>query len=212
METTVERAAKVEEVRIDLRAGEQLIIATSRTHDGAGPSMQAYFEEIGPLAGSYGFTGRGQLTVVEANAGSFKPNNFVGLYTFPSAENAMRFAKDERWPAIKAKRPRIWSELRISNYVIAVPTTLRFQNSKVYEIRYEWLTSDAPMERDLTAGAGKLIASFTRGQHEMLPTELDGPARIQFIEWPDFATAKAHAPTADGYRRVDSLYTRVVIG
>lgn len=204
--------AAMKELRVELGPGEQLTVATSRTHDGAAPLMEEYFKGVRPLGGSYGFAPRAQLDVEEAKAGPFVPNNFVGLYTFPSEANARGFERDERWPPIKAKRPSIWSELRISKFVIPAPTVLRFRADRIYEVRYEWFAAAGAAPGDEIATPGKVIASFAHGEHEMLPKELDGPGRIRIIEWPDLATARAHAPASAGYRRLDSLYTRPVTG
>jgi effector-binding domain-containing protein len=95
---------------IQLGHGERLLIASSHHHSGVEPLMQEYFQATVSIAGAYGFSPVGALEVVEADAGSFKPNDIVGFYSFPSQEAEERFENDPRWPAMRNRRPEIWSE------------------------------------------------------------------------------------------------------
>jgi len=198
-----------EEVIIQFGRGERLLIATSRYRLGAEPLMQEYFQAIGPIAGAYGFSQRGALDVVEADAGSFKPNNFVGFYSFPSREAEERFENDPRWPAVRNRRPEIWSDLRISRYDLGESISWHFHERKIYEVRYEWFSGEGDDMETIAATGGTVIASFVQGVHEMLPPSLQGPTRIRIVEWPDLATAKKARRGGPAYQRVDALYTRV---
>jgi hypothetical protein len=169
--------------------------------------MREYFQEVGPIASNYGFLSRGHLDVIKARAGSFRPNNFVGFYSFPSIKSSRQFEEDPRWPPIKAKRAEIWSDLRISKYEIGAPTVLRFEHDKVYEVRYEWLKGSGLADQNSMHG-GKVVIELTGGQHEMTPADLEPPSRILIIAWPDLPSATSNSPRVSHYRRVDSLYTR----
>jgi len=198
-----------EGTRIQLRQGEKLLIASSRNRSGAEPLMQEYFQAIGPIAGTYGFSPVGSLEVVEADAGNFKPNNFVGFYSFPSQEAEERFENDPRWPAVRNRRPEIWSELRISHYGLEEPINWHFHEGKIYEVRYEWFSGEDDDMETIAATEGTVISSFMQGVHEMLPTSLQGPTRIRIVEWSDLTTAKKARRGGPAYQRIDALYTRV---
>lgn len=191
-------------VRIELSRGEVLTVAVSRHRDGAEPLMKRYFESVMPIAGPLGFAPKGALDVVEARAGGFHPNNFVGFYGFPSTQAATDFAEDPRWPAVRATRPQIWSELRISHYVVTEPMTWSLRPDRVYEVRYAW-GQDAPA---LAPDGGQLLVTLREGAHEMLPKTLGEPSAIQIIEWPNLEAAQ-RGPRPKSASRIDSLYTRV---
>jgi hypothetical protein len=198
-----------EGMSIQLGHGERLLIVSSHHRSGAEPLMQEYFQAIGPIAGAYGFSPVGALEVVGADAGSFKPNDIVGFYSFPSQEAEERFENDPRWPAMRNRRPEIWSELRISHYGLGGSINWHFHKGKIYEVRYEWFSGEGDDTETIAATGGTVIASFMQGVHEMLPTSLQGPTRIRIVEWPDLATAKKARRGGPAYQRIDALYTRV---
>ena len=203
------------EMVVRLAAGEILTIGSARHRPGAEPLMRAYFRAVGPIAGPHGFAAKGRLNVVASEANGFKPNNFVGFFSFPSKAASQRFGRDPRWPAVRAQRPKIWRELRLSHYEATGPAMLRFRSDKVYEVRYEWYTRPADgvgtgeSRRTTDAGAGRVIATFIKGAHEMMPTSVPPPTRIRILEWSDLASAKSAARGGPGYQRVDALYTKV---
>lgn len=195
-----------EDARIELEKGQILTVAVSRHREGAEGKMQEYFEAVGPIAQPLGFSRLGALKVVEADAGSFEPNNFVGFYGFPSQDAAASFASDPRWPAIRATRPQIWSELRISHFRVETARELNFAPGRVYEVRYEFApTSDTP---SLKQKGARTILDLAEGSHEMTPSSLAAPIRIRVLEWANLAAAKA-APRPSANGRVDSLYTQL---
>ncbi len=190
---------------INLAQGEVFTVAVSRHRVGGQALMKAYFKAVLPIAKPLGFAPRGALHITESVAGPFEPNNFVGFYGFPSTKAATAFANDPRWPAVKATRPEIWSELRISHYVVKRPTRFTLRADRAYEVRYEWGASPA------IEPGGTIVADFKRGTHEMLPKSLGEPTRIRIIAWPSLAVAKAD-PRPQSADRVDSLYTQVKPG
>ncbi len=191
--------------KLSLQKGQILTVAVSRHREGAEDKMQAYFQEVMPIAKPLGFSQLGALNVIEANAGSFEPNNFVGFYAFPSADAASTFAADARWPAIKATRPDIWSELRISHFHVEAAKNVTLRDDRIYEVRYEFVSAnDSP---SLEAKGATTLLDLVEGSHEMTPSSLAAPMRIRLLEWESLAVAtSATRPLASG--RVDSLYTK----
>lgn len=203
MKPTTARASPTSEIA--LHKGQIFTVAVSRHREGAEGKMQQYFQAVGPIAKPFGFAKLGALKVVEADAGSFEPNNFVGFYGFPSQDDAMGFASDPRWPAIRDTRDEIWSELRISHYKVQTAKELSFDSSLVYEVRYEFVpTKDSP---SLEMKGAKTILDLVEGSHEMTPSTLAAPIRIRVLEWASLEKAKA-APQPQANGRVDSLYTQ----
>ncbi len=195
---------------LSLSKGEVLTIAVSRHKDGAEPLMQKYFQQVMPIAQPLGFSPRGALEVRTALAGPFAPNNFVGFYSFPSQAAAEAFAQDPRWPEVKALRTDIWSELRISHFVLEEARKWHFSRDRIYEVRYEWGEVTSPSSQNVI-GEGVEVAAFRRGAHEMLPQSLGELVTIRIIEWPDLQTAQAAARPQPAFR-IDSLYTQVSAG
>ncbi len=195
------------DLTLSLSKGEVLTIAVSRHKEGAEPLMQKYFQQVMPIAQPLGFSPRGALDVKTALAGPFVPNNFVGFYSFPSQAAAKTFAQDPRWPEIKALRTDIWSELRISHFVLEEARKWHFSRDKIYEVRYEW-GEFALASSQNSAGEGVEVAVFRRGAHEMLPGSLGELVAIRIIEWPDLQTAQTSARPRPAFR-IDSLYTQV---
>lgn len=192
--------------QITLEEGQILTVAVSRHREGAEAKMEEYFKAVGPIAQPLGFSRLGALKMLEADAGSFEPNNFVGFYGFPSQEAAASFASDPRWPAIRDTRPQIWSELRISHFRVETARALSFAPERVYEVRYEFSpTSDTP---SLQQKGARTILDLVEGSHEMTPSSLATPIRIRVLEWANLAAAKA-APRPNAEGRVDSLYTQL---
>lgn len=75
-------------------------------------------------------------------SGTYHPEGFIGLYKWPTAAAPEQFGRDPRWPPIKATRPEVFRELRVSTIALEEDLAMTFKDDHVYEIQVLWLAKN----------------------------------------------------------------------
>ena len=158
------------------------------------------------------FAGRA-AAVAEVLTGTFRPEGFIGLYKWPSAQSAEAFRLDPRWPPIEATRPRIFRELRVHTTALDDDLTLGLNGDCAYEIQFLWLSRDDPaayreyaetLPAILGELGGRVLANLAVGSYESLQPWPHQPDEVVILEWPDTATHTAHL-ASDGFLGIRPL-------
>lgn len=92
------------EKTITFKQGERISIISSKLNPDKEQAMQEYFQKAFPLASSHGFAPLGRLNIKAVKFGNYKPDTFIGIYSWPSRVAEQAFEKEESWPEIKAKQ------------------------------------------------------------------------------------------------------------
>lgn len=167
-------------ISIDAAAGEK-----------ARQARQAYLDDAFALAGRFGLKPLGVLPVRDAAVGSFKPGA-VGFYSWPSLAQSEALANHPQWPAIKARRPDGWDELRVHDVVVDRAVNLSFDPAKTYTMASAWINPERPADYDqylsnisdtVARIGGRFIFAMRNPAYESHAVDDPAPDRLTFVEW-----------------------------
>ncbi|WP_298532678.1 hypothetical protein [uncultured Algibacter sp.] len=176
--------------QITLKKGELFLVISSITKPGAQEAMNAYFQKVFPIASKNGFKPLANLTIDKVVAGSYRPNNFFGLYKWPNQKASEAFLKELPNSELKPMRLKVWDELKQPGIIIEQETTLTFNEGKVYEITMLW-DKKKIKNKKIEKHKGKILFSATVSGYEDL-TSGNAPQHIAIIEWNSEAEAKKY--------------------
>lgn len=195
---------------VEWRPGE--VISVISVDPAAGePARQArrdYLERAFALATEYGLKPLGSVPVSGAVVGAFAPGA-VAFYSWPDQRSEAALANDPRWPAIKARRPAGWDELRVHDVVADRPVSLRFSADKTYTMATAWLNAEHPDDYDrylsniataVSEVGGRFILDLQAPDFEAHAFDGPAPGRVVFVEWDSPAALQAFQDTA-GFKR-----------
>ncbi|TYA74535.1 hypothetical protein [Seonamhaeicola marinus] len=207
---TMEKTKPTKQHQISLKKGDLFLVISSITKPDAQKAMNAYFQKVFPIASKYGFKPLANLPIDNIVAGSYKPNNFFGLYTWPNKEAAASFLKELPNSELKPMRLKIWDELKQSAIIIDQETTLTFSNEKVYEITMLY-NKKKLKEKKINKHHGKVLFSKPVSGYEDL-TSGSAPDYLAIIEWNSEEEARAYKYHAHGaLDNEETFYTHIQI-
>ncbi|PCJ96493.1 MAG: hypothetical protein COA50_06850 [Flavobacteriaceae bacterium] len=196
---------------IKLKKGELFLVISSITKPGAQDLMNAYFEKVFPIAQKNGFKPLSSLPIDKIVAGSYKPNNFVGLYSWPNTKAVSSFLKELPNSELTPMRMKIWDELKQSACNVTKDFEFTLKEGKVYEVQTIW--SDAGMGEKkmhsiIKKYDGKIIFNFPVLSYEDLHNGMP-PSQIVLIEWPNKAAAEMYRMNKKSSHKEESFYTHL---
>lgn len=173
---------------VSLKKGELMAVISSKTKDGADEKMKVYFEKVFPVASKHGFKPLASFPIDKVVEGNYRPNNFVGLYSWPNMNAVQGFLKELPQDELTEMRLEIWEELKQIAVMIEEDVTFTFEENKVYEIRS--LTTSRSLE-DITENGGRVVFDFKVAAYEDLKGAQQ-PTVVSFIEWDSEKKANAY--------------------
>ena len=175
--------------------------------DQARQARRSYLDDAFGLAGRYGLQRLGVLPVRGVAVGGFKPGA-IGFYSWPGAAQSAALESHPQWPAIKARRPEGWDELRIHDVVVDRAVCLSFDPAKTYTMASAWINPERPADYDqylhnITSTVerigGRFIFDMRDPAFESHASDDPAPGRVVFVEW-DSAEALAALQDTQGFK------------
>lgn len=198
---------------IKLKKGELFLVISSITKPDAQDLMNAYFGKIFPVASKNGFKPLASLPIDKIVAGNYKPNNFVGLYSWPNMSSVESFLKEMPNSELKPMRMKIWNELKQSVANVTEDFEFTLKEGKVYEVQTLW--GDGSMGKKMNQSLiekynGKIIIDFPVVSYEDLNNGMP-PSQIILIEWSSEKEAKKYRMKKKSSNKEESFYTHLQI-
>jgi uncharacterized protein (DUF1330 family) len=193
--------------KITFSKGELLQLVSATYVKGKSGELRNYFSKAFPLAREHGYTPLIQFQVNEVLAGTYRPEGFIGLYKWPGTAAADQFERDPRWAPIKATRPDVFQELRVSTFALDADLPLVLKDGHVYEIQLLWMSQENPgayqryteaVEDALGRAGGRVLARFKGGKYESVQPWPRQPDQIVILDWPS-ATARSHFVSSSAF-------------
>lgn len=196
---------------IKLKKGELFLVVSSITKPDAQDLMNAYFGKVFPVASKNGFKPLASLPIDKIVAGNYMPNNFVGLYSWPSMDAVQSFLTELPNSELKPMRMKIWSELKQSVGNVTEDFEFTLQEGKVYELQSLW--SDGSMDEEKNRSLvkkydGKIILNFPVISYEDLNNGTS-PSRIILVEWSSDKDAQKYRMKKKSSDKEESFYTHL---
>ena len=135
--------AKDEMLSVHFNPGAVMQLIAPVTEAEKRPLRDEYFKKSAQTAKEYGYTQNGVLVVDKTLIGTFHPNVFV-VSQWSSLKAQKSFQALPLFSEIKALRRDAWKALKLYDYEVNKPTTLRFSTNKVYSISLAWVNPKAP--------------------------------------------------------------------
>lgn len=151
--------------------------------------LQEYFGIVFPPAQKYGFAPLGQLPIDKVASGNFMPNEFVGLFKWPSMESVQGFMGEVSPERLTELRVEIWSELKQHMIMVTEDMELTFEENKVYEVKTIW-TDDMIDDSKISSNGGNIILNTTVAGYEDLGKNI-APNNLLIIEWDSESSAES---------------------
>ena len=182
------------------------------------PLRDKYFELGAPTAREYGYTQNGVLVVEKTLLGAFSPNVFV-VSQWPSLNAQKSFQSLPLFSEIKALRREAWEALKLYDYEVSKPTTLRFSTDKVYSVSLAWVNPKAPnnyydfidsFAKKAQALGGKVISitqDISLSDHNPYAV---APQQIVILEWNSANDIEAILASSDYLTQLEKLKTGTV--
>ncbi len=206
----MEKMETARQHQVTLKKGELFLVISSITKSGAQEAMNGYFQKVFPIASKNGFKPLANLPIDNVVAGSYKPNNFFGLYTWPNQKAVESFLKELPNSELKPMRLKIWEELKQSAVIVDKETSLIFNEGKVYEITMLW-NKKKLKEKKIKKHHGSVLFSAPVSGYEDL-TLGNKPEHVAIIEWNSEKEARAYKFHAHGnLDDEESFYTHIQI-
>ncbi|MFI1773331.1 hypothetical protein [Thalassobellus citreus] len=174
---------------LKLKKGELFLIISSITKPGAQNLMNDYFEKVFPIASKNGFKPLASLPIDKVVAGNYKPNNFVGLYSWPSMDAVQAFLMELPNSELTTMRKKIWNELKQVIVSVEMDFEITLHEAKVYEIQTIW--NDNQIKEDLKNFNGNIIFNLPITGYEDLNNGKK-PTQTILIEWDSKKDANAY--------------------
>lgn len=207
-----------EDLSVTFSKGELLQLVSATYVKGKDKELREYFQKTFPLAAGYGYTPLIQFHVTEVLEGTYQPEGFIGLYKWPSQAAAERFGHDPQWAPIKATRPEVFQELRVSTFALEEELKMTFKDGHVYELQVLWLSNDhrddynrykQAMQVTLDQVGGRVIARLSGGQYESVQPWPHQPDQIVILEWPNANARAAYLNSKAFQQQQHLLYSGV---
>lgn len=193
---------------IKLKKGELFLVVSSITKPDAQDLMNAYFGKVFPVASKNGFKPLASLPIDKIVTGNYMPNNFVGLYSWPSMDAVQSFLTELPNSELKPMRMEIWNELKQSVGNVTEDFEFTLQEGKVYELETLW--GDASMDKKMNRSMaekhnGKIILDFPVVSYEDLNNGMP-PSQMILIEWPSEKKAEKYRMKKKSSNKEESFY------
>lgn len=193
---------------IKLKKGELFLVISSITKPGAEGLMNDYFEKVFPIASKNGFKPLASLPVDKVVAGDYKPNNFVGLYSWPNMDAVQVFLDELPNSELRPMRLKIWEELKQSMGRIENDFEFTLFENKVYEVQTIW--DNDQMNKSQKNFTGKIILDFPVVGYEDL-TNGEAPSKVVLIEWDSEKDANKYRKKRNAYKMEESFFVHLQI-
>ncbi|WP_117884208.1 hypothetical protein [Aureibaculum luteum] len=198
---------------IKLKKGELFLVISSTTKPEVGNLMNDYFGKVFPVAAKNGFKPLANLTIDKIVSGYYKPNNFFGLYTWPSMMAVQAFLKELPNSELTPMRKKIWTELKQNIVSVEKDFEFTLYSDKIYEI--QTIFSDMPIDEDKNKSLakkynGKIVLSFPIAGYEDLNNG-KGPNQIVIIEWKSNKDATKYRTKKSKYMVEESFLTHLEV-
>ncbi len=198
---------------IKLKKGELFLVISSITKPGTENSMNEYFGKIFPVASKHGFKPLATLPIDKVLSGDYKPNNFFGLYSWPSMAAVQAFSKELPNSELLPMRQKVWGELKQN--ILSVEQDLEFtmHKDKVYEIQTIWngMPNDEGKNESLVKKhKGKILLSAPVAGYEDLNNG-KAPSQVVIIEWKSEKDASKYRTKKKKYMVEESFLTHLTI-
>lgn len=191
---------------IELKKGELFLAVVGYQMAGKEQLLQEYFGIVFPPAQKNGFTPLGKLPIDEVAAGSFMPNEFVGLFKWPNMESVQGFLSEVSPDRLQELRVEIWSELKQHMVVVSEDVALTFHDNKVYEVKMLW-TDQMPNSESIENNKGKVVFSSQLAGYEDLGKN-QAPNNLLIIEWDSKADAESFSKMNTlSYTKEEAFFT-----
>ncbi|WP_419226797.1 hypothetical protein [Alteromonas sp. OM2203] len=183
--------AKDEMLSVHFNPGAVMQLIAPVTEAEKRPLRDEYFKKGAQTAKEYGYTQNGVLVVDKTLIGTFHPNVFV-VSQWSSLKAQKSFQALPLFSEIKALRRDAWKALKLYDYEVNKPTTLRFSTNKVYSISLAWVNPKAPddyytfinsLVKQAESMGGKVISTtqdIVLNDHNPCAV---APQQIVIIEW-----------------------------
>ena len=129
-------------------------------------------------------------------AGDFIPNEFVGLFMWPSMDNVRAFMDEIDPTELNSRRKAIWSELKQHMVIVPSDIALTFKEDKVYEVKMVWTDSTFDAG-SVSKNGGKIMLNAPVTGYEDLGGN-KSPNQFLIVEWDN-------KKSADSFRKKRSL-------
>lgn len=198
---------------IRLKKGELFLVISSITKPNAQDLMNDYFGKVFPVASKNGFKPLVSLSIDKIVSGNYKPNNFVGLYSWPNMNAVQEFLKELPNSELTPMRKKIWEELKQVMVGVEMDFEFILHNDKVYEFQTIW--NDMPMDKNENKSLvekynGKVVLSCPVAGYE----DLNGgkkPSQVVLIEWSSEKIANKYRRKRKKHMGEESLLTHLMI-
>ena len=185
---------------ISLKKGQRFLLISSILKKGKEKLLKNYFEMVFPVASKYGFKPLLRLSIDEIVAGNYKPNTFVGLYSWPKASSEVDFRKEKSMANIDEKRKKIWTELQQIKFDLSKDIEITFRKGKVYQVASIWIKKEGIKDLKKYLSATKTTIEKLGGRTVFkqkvndFATLSDGtpPSLVAILEWPSVEARKAY--------------------
>ncbi|NMH87525.1 hypothetical protein [Flavivirga algicola] len=206
----MEKATSAKQHQITLKKDELLLIISSITKPGAQEAMNGYFQKVFPIASKNGFKPLANFPIDKVVAGSYRPNNFFGLYTWTNQKAVDAFLKELPNSELRPMRLKVWEELKQPVVIVDKETTLTFNEGKVYEITMLW-NKKRLKEKKIKKHGGRILFNAPVSGYEDL-TSGNAPQQIAIVEWNSEEEAKAYKYHVHGsLDNEEAFYTHIQI-
>jgi hypothetical protein len=197
---------------IKLKKGELFLVVSSITKPDAQDLMNAYFGKVFPIATKNGFKPLSTLPIDKIVAGNYKPNGFVGLYSWPNMSSVQSFLKELPNSELTPMRVKIWDELKQSVGSVTEDFEYTLKEGKVYELQTLWGDDSKASKKNqslIEKYDGKIILDFPVVSYEDLNNGMP-PTQIVLIEWhTDKDAEKYRMKKKKSSNKEESFYTHL---
>lgn len=195
---------------IQLKKGELFLAVVGFQMAGKEALLQEYFGIVFPPAQKNGFAPLGQLPIDKVVAGKFMPNEFVGLFKWPSMENIQAFMGEVSPEKLAELRVKIWSELKQHMVMVPEDMSMTFSENKVYEVKMIW-TDQMVNSNAISSNGGRILLNSPIAGYEDLGKN-EAPNNILIIEWSDKKSAESFRKMkALKFRKEEAFYTHFTL-
>ncbi len=191
---------------IQLQKGALFIVISSITKPGAQQLMNDYFQKVFPIASKNGFKPLASLPIDQVVAGDYKPNNFVGLYSWPDMQSAAAFLKELPNSELTPMRKKIWHELKQVMGRVEEDFQFTIYADKIYEVQTIWNASQ--VKEDLKKYHGKIVFDFPVTGYEDLNNGTQ-PSQTILIEWRSKKDADMYRKQRNATHREEAFLTHL---
>ena len=200
------KSEKMKSQTIKLKKGELFLVISSITKPEAQNLMNDYFEKVFPIASKNGFKPIASLPIDKVVAGNYKPNNFVGLYSWPNMDAVQAFLMELPNSELTPMRKKIWDELKQVIGYVEMDFEFTLHTDKIYEVQTIW--NDTQVKEDLNKFNGKIIFDFPIIGYEDLNNG-KSPTQAIIIEWKSEKDAKKYRMKKKSNHKEESFLTHL---